>query len=80
MQLKLIDSPCFQLKSNGQKSSVVEGEEEDPGSDSEVEENNGNLLMLLICLSLTTREGAMIFVCLLLRQSKHFHPPDRIKL
>ena len=79
MQSKLIDLPCFQLKSNGQKSSVEE-EEEDHGSDFEVEEDNGNLLMLLICLSLTVREGAMIFVCLLLRQSKHFHPPDRIKL
>ena len=79
VQSKLIDSPCFQLKSNGQKSSVEE-EEDDHGSISEVEENNGNLLMMLVCFSLTAREGALIFVCLLLRQSKYFHPPDRIKL
>ena len=77
VQLKLIDLTYFQLKTNGQKSSMEA--EEDPGSDSEVEEDNGNLFMMLLCLSLTARKGAMIFVCLLFPQSKHFRPPDRIK-
>lgn len=53
MLLKLAHLLCFQTKSNGQKRSVeVEEEKEEPGSDSEVQEDNGNPLMVIVMLAM----------------------------